>query len=168
MGGVQSRVAPTGERRNAGEAFRIGEISGNKGTIFHPLLSWSEALPVSSFSRFPAGLAPGMCHLLEAARRHVAKVALGGCQARVPQLFGGSQRMSPTLFFPPGDTRCLWSCCPRLPSLGRRGATGAAASGRAPCDRPGPLLCLSRNLYKSKAMFSFKLTKAENGAREAL
>lgn len=107
-----------------------------------------------------------MCHLLEAARRHVAKVALEDAKRRAlpAQLFGGY----PQPHFSSQGTRCSWPRCPLLLSAGWGGDSDTAGAGRAPCRRPGPLLCLSGNLYKRKRMFPFKLTKAETGAREAL
>lgn len=96
----------------------------------------------------------------------MAKVALEDAKrgALPAQLFGGY----PQPHFSPQGTQCSWPCCPLLLSLGSRGDSGTAGAGRASCERPGPLLCLSRNLYKRKPMFPFKLTKAETGAREAL
>lgn len=76
----------------------------------------------------------------------MAKVALEDAKRGTPaaQLFGGrARRMSPNPIFPPsGDSALVASLSP-APSAGRRGATGAAAGGGAPCDRPGPPLCLS-------------------------
>lgn len=104
-----------------------------------------------------------MCHLLEAVRRNVAKVALEDAKrgALPAQLFGGYLQPH----FSPQGTRCT---TPLLLSLGWGRVSGMAGAGRVPCKRPGPLLCLSGNLYKRKPMFPFKLTKAETGAREAL
>lgn len=79
---------------------------------------------------------------------------------------------------------CLPSCLEDIPSpiFPPRGLSAHGLAVPCPCpraaegtaaqlelaERPGPLLCLSHNLYKSRPMFPFKLTKAETGAREAL
>lgn len=107
-----------------------------------------------------------MCHLLEAARRHVAKVALEDAKrgALPAQLFGGYPQPH---FSPRGlSTRGLAVPC-SCPRAGA-GAVARLEPAERPASAPGPLLCLSRNLYKRKPMFPFKLTKAETGAREAL
>jgi len=97
----------------------------------------------------------------------VAKVALEGAKrgTRAAQPFAGcAWRMSPTLFFHP---RGLGVCGLAVP-CSHPWAGEELPAWLQLAEHPGHPLCLSRDLYKSKPMFPFKLTKAENGAREAL
>lgn len=106
-----------------------------------------------------------MCHLLEAARRHVAKVALEDARhgALPAQLFGGH----PHPIFPPRGLGARGLAVPcSCPRAGEGTVTWLEPAER-PAGTPGPCSA-SGNLYKRKPMFPFKLTKAETGAREAL
>lgn len=79
------------------------------------------------------------------------------CSGDVPKPF----------FLIPWRIWCSWPCCVLLLSQAGAGHWCGWRQQSAPW-LPRPQLCLSRNLYKSKPMFPFKLTKAEKGAREAL
>lgn len=59
-------------------------------------------------------------------------------------------------------------CARSLPAVGREGASSRAADGSSPLAAQGPCSASPVIYTRAELMFPFKLTKAENGAREGL